>query len=113
MEKQSRRAAVAAYKERKAPAGIYAVTCAATGGRWLGSTPDLSTVQNRLWFTLRMGSHRNTAMQAAWKAHGEESFSIEEIEALPDEDDAYLRGKLLAQRLAHWMDELKAGAVLP
>lgn len=33
MKTIDRKAAVAAYKKRKAPAGIYTLTCAATGKR--------------------------------------------------------------------------------
>lgn len=39
MDNQSRKAAVAAWKERKAIAGIYSVTCAASGEAWVGSAP--------------------------------------------------------------------------
>jgi len=36
MDRSERKAAVSAYKERKAVAGVYAVQCAATGGQWIG-----------------------------------------------------------------------------
>ena len=57
--KLDRKAAVAAYKERKAIPGIYAVRCAATGQAWVGQTPDLTTVRNRIWFSLRQDCSRN------------------------------------------------------
>jgi hypothetical protein len=58
MKTEDRKAAVTAYKERKVESGIYAIRCAASGEVWVGSAPNLSTIQNRLWFTLR---HRRAA----------------------------------------------------
>ncbi|MBS0518957.1 MAG: GIY-YIG nuclease family protein, partial [Proteobacteria bacterium] len=85
MKNANRKAAAAAYKERKAVAGIYALRCLATGERWIGRAPDLSTIQNRLWFTLRQGSFPHRDVQAAWNACGAASFVFEEIERLEDE----------------------------
>ena len=56
MKGEGRKAAVAAYKERKVETGIYAVRCTASDQVWVGIAPDLSTIQNRLWFTLRQGT---------------------------------------------------------
>lgn len=102
MTPEHRKAAVAAYKERKSPAGIYAVTCAANGQRWVGCAPDLDKIQNRLWFTLRQDGHRRGGLQAAWNAHGEAAFSLEVIETFEDEALAYVRDRVFAERQAHW-----------
>lgn len=111
MKGEDRKAAVAAYKERKAAAGIYAVRCVSTGQRWLGRAPDLSTVQNRLWFTLRQGNSPNRVLQAEWREHGADNFTFEEIERLEDEELAYVRDRALRDRLAHWRTELGAEAI--
>ena len=42
MDRSKRKAAVSAYKERKATAGVYAIRCAATDEQWVGTAPDLS-----------------------------------------------------------------------
>jgi len=110
MTPDQRKAAVAAYKERKTKAGIFAVTCAATGERWIGRALDLDKIQNRLWFTLRQGSHRDRGLQAAWAAHGPEAFSLEVIETL-DETLAYVRDRLFAERQAHWCAVHRAEAI--
>jgi hypothetical protein len=102
MTPDQRKAAVAAYKERKTKGGIFAVTCAATGGRWIGSAPDLDKIQNRLWFTLRQGGHRRGGLQAAWTAHGADAFRFEVLETLDDETLAYVRDRVFAERQAHW-----------
>jgi hypothetical protein len=62
MDGETRRAAVAAYKERKPRMGIYAVRCAVTGQCWVGRAMDLAKIQNRLWFTLRMGNNTHRTL---------------------------------------------------
>jgi hypothetical protein len=111
MDGLDRKAAISAYKERKVPAGIFAVRCAASGQRWVGKAPDLKTIQNRIWFVLRHASSTCPSLQAAWRAHGEASFAFEVIEQLEDEDDAYVRGRLLKSRLAHWLAVLDGLAI--
>lgn len=108
MRNDERKAAVAAYKERKVVAGIYAVRCTATGQCWAGAAPDLSTVQNRLWFTLRLGGICRPSLQAAYRSHDREAFAYEEVERLPEEEDSYIRGKKLKERLTHWCTKLGA-----
>jgi hypothetical protein len=102
MTPEQRKAAIAGYKERKTVGGIYAVTCRASGQRWIGRAPDLKTIQNRLWFTLRQGGCLCPSLQAAWNSHGSEAFALEEIERLETETLAYVRERLAADRLAHW-----------
>lgn len=103
-----RKAAVAAYKERKVVGGVYAVRCAPTGQCWVGRTPDLSAVQNRLWFTLRHGGFPHRVVQAAWRDYGAEAFTFEEVERFDDEELADLGDRGLKERLAHWRRTLDA-----
>jgi hypothetical protein len=103
-----RKAAIAAYKERKTVAGIYVVRCAASGEAWIGQAPNLETIQNRIWFSLRQGSHTCRRLQAAWNAHGEAGLTFGECERLEDEETAYVRNALLKERMLHWLSELKA-----
>lgn len=106
-----RKAAIAAYKERKTVAGIFVVRCAATGEAWVGQAPNLETIQNRIWFSLRQGSHTCRTLQAAWNAHGEAGLTLSECERLEDEESAYVRNALLKERMLHWRDELKAEVI--
>jgi hypothetical protein len=76
MRHDQRKAAVAAYRERKAIAGIYAVVCLVSGQRWIGRAADLDTIKNRLWFTLRQGSYPHPVLQAAWNAQGPRELHI-------------------------------------
>ena len=111
MKSEDRKAAIAAYKERKTTAGIFVVRCGASGQVWVGQTPNLGSIQNRIWFSLRMGSHSNRDLQAAWTMHGEDTFTFEAVERLKDEELAYVRATLLKERAAHWRSTLNGLAV--
>lgn len=106
-----RKAAISAYKERKTIAGIFVIRCSASGEVWVGQAPNLATIQNRIWFSLRQGGHTCRSLQAAWTAHGEAGLTFGECERLDDEETAYVRNALLKERLLHWQAELKAEAI--
>jgi hypothetical protein len=111
MRKDARKAALAAYRERKVAGGIFAVRCLPSGQLWVGVAPDLGTIQNRLWFALRQGASMNKVMQAAWQDHGADAFTFEEVERLAEEADPYLRDKQRKERLEHWRVTMGAEAV--
>jgi hypothetical protein len=109
MDKSSRRQAIRDYKERKAQAAVFAIRCAASGETWVAGAANLESQQTRYWFGLRTGGHINRGMQAAWTAHGEESFSFEVLERLEDEDLTSLgRTDLIKARERHWLATLAA-----
>lgn len=111
MKTEDRKAAVAAYKELKAVAGIYAVRCLASGQCWVGRALNLDTVQNRLWFTLRHGGTAPAGLHAAWRAHGPGSFAFEAVERLKEEELTFVRDRMLRARLAHWRTALQAETI--
>lgn len=108
MRVEDRKAAIAAYKERKVVAGIYAVRCTASGRVWVGRATNLDTVQTRLWFTLRFGNSPHRELQRAWNEHGAGSFTFEAVERLAEEDLACVRDALLQERALHWRTALGA-----
>jgi hypothetical protein len=111
--KNNRRALVREYKEREVRAGVYAVRCASTGAVWVGGAPDVSTRQNGVWFSLRMGGHTCASLQAAWKTHGEAAFAFEVLEVLDDKTLERLgKASLLAERRQHWLTTLNAEGLL-
>jgi hypothetical protein len=111
MNRDDRKAAIAAYKERKNTAGIFAVRCTASGQIWVGQTPNLDTIQNRIWFTLRLGSNSNRDLQSAWSTHGGENFTFESLERLEDEELPYVRDAVLKERALHWRSTLNASII--
>ena len=98
MKGEARKAAIAAYKERKVVGGIYLVRCEASGEMWVGQWPDIETIQTRLWFTLRHGTNPKKEMLEAWRRHGEARFSFEILEKLEEETSSYIRASSLRDR---------------
>ncbi|MCP1840459.1 hypothetical protein ACVIHI_006621 [Bradyrhizobium sp. USDA 4524] len=111
MKTEDRKQAIADYKKRASVAGVFAIRCRATGEVWVGQALDLDKIENRIWFTLRMGSHRNAELQRAWWGHGADNLSLETLERIEDEELAYVRDTLLKERVQHWRAELNAFAV--
>jgi hypothetical protein len=110
MDQSTRRMAIAAYKETKTTAGVYAVRCAPTGEVWVGRSANLAAQRNSLDFQLRHGPN-NPAMRAAWSAHGAASFGFEPLETAPAELTAAGRSDFLKTRAQHWRQVLGAAAV--
>lgn len=108
MTREDRRAAIAAYKERKTAAGIYAVRCTATGACWVGGSRDLAAVENRLRFSLAQGGDVHRDLQEAWRHHGAAGFAFERVETLADDLKDWQRDAALKERLAHWQAALGA-----
>ena len=108
MQGADRKAAIAAYKERTAAAGIFALRCAETGQVWVGQAPDISAIWNRTGFALRHGSHPCRALQSAWNERGGEGFIFEELERFDAEALSIGRARILNDRLAHWAATLQA-----
>ena len=109
MERADRKAATAAWKERKAEAGVYALRCAASGECWVGRAPDLDAVEQRLLFALRMASTPHRSLLAAVRAHGADSFRFERLERIDDDDASpELRDLILKRRADHWREALGA-----
>jgi hypothetical protein len=109
MSKDRRRELTAAYKEMKPRPGVYAVRHPASGQAWVFAARNLENREPGVWFSLRLGSHKHVAMQAAWKAQAGEGFTYEELEAF-DADD--LAPWQVIERLkvleARWRETLAA-----
>ncbi|SMF72361.1 hypothetical protein SAMN06265365_13010 [Tistlia consotensis] len=110
-DREFRKAAIAAYKERKPAHGVYAVLCTATGEAWVGRSRHLDTQRNGLWFALRQGSSPHRALQAAWTLHGEREFRFEELERLREDFPELNRPDELKKRQALWRARLHAAAL--
>ena len=112
MNSEDRKAAVAAWKERKASAGIYAVRCEPSGETWVGRSPDLDAVENRLGFALRMASTPHRSLRDAARTHGAGAFRFEVLERLGADDAEGLgRDRILKARHTHWCEVLAATGI--
>lgn len=114
MDKTRRREAVRQYKERKVPVGIFALRSLSTGEAFVGASRNLDGQRNSSMFSLRLGSHRNRALQAAYQAAGGEAgFEFVVLEQLEDEDLGPIgRDTWLQERERHWRAELSAQSAI-
>jgi hypothetical protein len=104
----SRKAMIAAYKERPVIAGVFAVQCTATGQAWVGISTHIDTHQNGLWFTLKMGGYPFASLQRAWNGHAPTDFRFEQLDRLPEDISALRKGDELKKRAALWAARLQA-----
>jgi hypothetical protein len=111
MTTERQKAAIAAYKERKAAVGIYAVRCKPADAVWVGQSRDLEKVWNRISFSLRAGADPRRDLQAAWNAHGAAGFAFEPLEKLKDESLEFALQSALDDRTAFWRAKLGATAI--
>lgn len=111
MDRQVRKAAIAAYKERKTPWGVYAIICTATGEAWVGCSRRVDTQRNKLWFELGLGKSPYPSLQAAWNQYGEREFRFEELERLREDFPEFARDDELKKRQALWQSRLQASAL--
>jgi hypothetical protein len=108
LSKTDKKEAIRKFKEQKTLRGAFAVRCTASGRVWVGSSLNLGSQKNSLWFALRVGKHLQKSLQEEWNVHGEPAFAYEILEQL--DDDAHPLGvaDLLKKKKAHWIVELGA-----
>jgi group I intron endonuclease len=75
------------YKERQKPAGVFMVKNTANGKVLLGSSMNLEGPLNSHKFMLKIGSHRNPALQKEWNEYGADKFVFEILEVVKFKDD--------------------------
>jgi len=106
-----RKAAIAAYKERKSICGIYALRCAPSGEVWVGYAPDMEKIRNRLDFSLRSAATPHRSLKEAVQAHGMQAIAFEILEEKAEEEPGFARDAWRKARLAHWRKELGAEVI--
>lgn len=108
--RSARKAALAAFRERRPAAGVYALRCP-SGRAWVGLSRNLEAVRNQLLFTLRQGGHPHRALQTAWRESGEAGLLFEEVERLDPDVEPIALDRILKARLDHWATALRADAL--
>src|SRR6266508_447933 len=96
------------YQERPKPAGVFQVKNTANGKVLLGSSLNLEGALNGHRFTLKIGSHRNKALQEDWNRYGAENFVFEILETIQVRDDPNfnLKDELTLLEMI-WLEKLK------
>ncbi|MCX5481167.1 GIY-YIG nuclease family protein [Kaistia geumhonensis] len=111
MDRERRKAAVDAYRKRKDAPGIYAIRSRSSGAVFVGQTPDVEAIANRIFFSLRFGSHPGAALQAAFDKNGEIDLAFEVLERIEPPETPYLLRAILKDRLSAWRSRLGAALV--
>ena len=97
-----------AYKETVKRKGVFRVHSTATGESWVDTSPDLDSIKNRIWFTLRMGTHPNKKLQQTWNESGAEAMELTVVETFEEDVTGYDLERLMKERKEHWLEELQA-----
>jgi group I intron endonuclease len=96
------------YKDRPKPAGVFQVRNLANGKILLGSSLNLDGPLNSHKFMLKIGRHRNEALQQDWDRYGEKNFAFEVIEVVKVKDDPNFNlGEELTLLEQAWLEKLK------
>ena len=87
MDKNDRKAALAAYKQRKITGGVFQIVNIKTGRRLLMSDADLKGSENRFRFSQMTGSCTYGRLTADWLRFGAEAFRFETLEEMEKKED--------------------------
>lgn len=80
----NRKKLIGQYKMRKTRMGCFALVCNPTGETFIGSTKDISIIENSLLFRLSVGAlGQNPYLQSLYATYGQEAFSLSILEELP------------------------------
>ena len=91
------------YKQARKAAGVYCVRNTASGRLLLGSSVNLHGPLNRHRSELRLGSHRCPELQADWNRLGEDAFTFEILDRVPDELAGLERDEALRKLEKKWL----------
>lgn len=112
MNAVNRKEAIRHYKDHPPERGAFAVRNTVTGHAWVGASLNLDAARNGAFFMLRLGQHRDRALQAAWQAHGEAAFVFDVLETLAADTSAFSIADALKAMKAHWAQRLSAATLL-
>jgi hypothetical protein len=74
------------YKENARPMGVFQIRNTVNGKVLVGTSVNLPAILNRHRAELRLGGHRNRALQQDWNELGAEAFELEILDTLPPSD---------------------------
>ncbi len=99
-----------AYKATEPRKGVFAVRSLTSGRTWVDAATNIDTIQNRIWFTLRMGTHPNGELQRTWNQSDPDAMAFDVVEVFDEDVKGYELEALMKERKQHWMQELGAEA---
>jgi hypothetical protein len=93
-------------REAKPEAGVYRIRNARDGKALVESTLNLRSLNGVRMFLAR-GEHRNERLRADLAALGPDSFVVEVLEVLPEDEGLVWRRDALARLEAAWLERLQ------
>ena len=97
-----------AYRQKPRLMGVYQIRNAVTDRVLVGASLNLDGILNRHKFELKIGSHRNKALQTEWRVFGSASFAFEILDELtPKEGSGRDYKAELAVLEELWLDKLQ------
>lgn len=111
MDRTRRKELTQSYKLALPPTGIYAIRNLASGRMLVGQSTNLTGALNRHRTELKLGSHRNKALMADWRTHGEAGFVFEVLEKIDERPEPDFDYKAeIARLLALWQARVPPGS---
>ena len=109
MEKQSKAALKAAYRETRATAGVLGIRNLINGKMLVEGSLDVRALHNRYQSSLTFKGCNNQALQEDWNALSPEAFAFEVLESYepgPEDNDKDCLELVRAMETA-WLEKLK------
>lgn len=104
----NRKEAIRDYKNTKLPMGLFQVRNTVNGKLFIGSSPNLPGMLNRIRYQLEMGGHPNQLLQQEWQTFGPGAFQLAVLDELKhSEEDAYDPATDLEELLVMWLEKLQ------
>jgi len=95
------------YKENARPMGVFQIRNTINGKVLIGTSVNLPAILNRHKAELRLGGHRNRALQQDWNEFGADAFEFEILDTLPASDrPAYNPADDLKALEELWLEKL-------
>jgi len=86
-------------------AGVFQILNKQSGKVLIDNSTDVNAKWNRHQFELKLGSHRNKALQADWKAAGEDNFEYTLLSVFDTDDDGFSESGLDIREALNLMAE--------
>ena len=103
----SRRELTRQYKDTPRTMGVGVVRNTSSGKVLVVCGPDVRSLLNRHLAQLRLGAHRNRALQGDWHSLGEQAFQFEVVDTLkPADTPDYDPAADLEQLELLWLEKL-------
>ena len=107
-DRQSKKAAIEAFKEKKVETGVVLIVHGPTGTRFIGVARNLESYERQMRFALNTGGYPMRAFQALWSEAKGDGFVFEIQDRLGPDVPPYLINSALSDLQKRWVAALGA-----